>query len=86
MLRPIDDLLSNSVIFGAEKKVVNMKEVLGVAVIMARPQEPFLLMWRKEMHKNFDGDRCYACHSILLGTIFSADSLLRIYLNECVIV
>jgi len=47
--------------------VINMKEVLGVAVIMARPDSPFLKRFLTEMEKRFDGDRCYSCHSTILG-------------------
>lgn len=66
MLRPIDDLLDNAVVLGAEKKVPKMAEVLGVAVMMARPRDPFLLKWRDAIRSSFQ-PTCYACHSIALA-------------------
>lgn len=61
-----DDLLYSPVVFGAEKKIINFKEVLGVAWMAARPNSPFLRDFLKKMHAEFSAD-CYSCHSTILG-------------------
>lgn len=66
--RPFDDDLMNSTcVFGVERLVPNYKEVMGVAVMMARPNSVFMRRFRDEMRKAFDGDKCYACHSTQLS-------------------
>lgn len=78
-----DHLLDNAaVVFGAEKKVNNYNEALGVALIAARPQEPFLLRWRHEMHATFTNN-CYACHSVQLGAL--RQHLPRLCVNERIV-
>lgn len=66
-LRSFDDLLSHRAVLGMEKQVVDFKEVLGVAVMMARPRSPFIKRFLDGMHKEFDGDNCYVCHSTIWG-------------------
>jgi hypothetical protein len=46
---------------------VHLYQVLGVAVMMSRPNDPFLKRWIAEIDRSFD-PTCYACHSILLGS------------------
>lgn len=66
-VRPHTDLLASPVTFGAEKKVFNYKEVLGVAVMIARKDAPFLTRFAHDMADVFDGEKCYSCHSTILG-------------------
>ena len=79
-----DRVLDNAaVVFGAEKKVGNYNEALGVALIAARPQEPFLLRWRHEMHTTFTNN-CYACHSVQLGAFCALSPPLSVNEGVCV--
>ena len=68
--RDFDNCISTCVFF-TQKIVSNMLEVMGVAVIMSRPQTPFLKRWKVEMEDTFDGEKCYACHSTVLSMIFA---------------
>ncbi len=62
--RSFDSLLHNGVVFGAEKKVAPYQLGLGVAVMMSRPREPFMVRYNELMGKYFEPSKCYACHTI----------------------
>lgn len=69
-----DPLLNTGVIFGIEKKVPDYFELMGVAVLLSRSHEPFMELWKKEMAKEFDGEKCYACHSTVLARKLAVNS------------
>lgn len=64
---PVDDVLASAAVMGMEKKVPQMNEVMGVAAMMSRPGSAFMKRFRADMEVEFDGDKCYACHSTGLG-------------------
>jgi hypothetical protein len=64
---PVDDVLSSAAVMGMEKQVYQMNEVMGVAAMMSRPQSSWMKRFRADMEVEFDGERCYACHSTGLG-------------------
>jgi hypothetical protein len=65
-LAPVDELLNSPIVFGAEKKIVDYREVLGVAWIAARPGTRWMKLYLEQMQKEFTND-CYSCHSTILG-------------------
>ena len=67
VVNSFDDILDGPAIFGMERKEENFNEAVGVAVLMSRPDEAFMRIWKTEMEKVFDGEKCYACHSIELS-------------------
>ena len=67
VVKPFDELLANGVVLGAELKAAGFGDALGVAVILARPQEPFMLRWQERMAVHFTPESCYACHAIQLS-------------------
>ncbi len=65
---PIDDVLYSPVVFGAEKKVLNYKEALGVAWMAARRGGSlWLTRFLSEMGDKFQGKACYTCASVQLA-------------------
>ena len=58
----------------------HLRQVLGVAVMMSRPNDPFLKKWIAEIDRSFD-PTCYACHSILLGSFLLRNIYWSIYMS-----
>jgi hypothetical protein len=71
VVRSFDSLLNANVILGAEIRNPQFGDALGVAVMMCRPQEPFMIRWRAQMNIHFDASKCYACHTIQLARFLS---------------
>jgi hypothetical protein len=66
VLRNFNAFWTQGVVMGMEKPVASKDEALGVAVIMARPGEPFLTRWQRDMTDVYD-PQCYVCHSVALA-------------------
>jgi hypothetical protein len=65
--KPFTDLLVHSTVIAAEEYVPGFMEVAGVAVILSRPNSPWIHLWNTKMGEIFDGEKCYNCHSCQLA-------------------